>query len=110
MNTQQQIEQNIKANKETVAFNAALNRLYSNRDFKQVIMDGYLNKEAVRLVHLKAAPAMQTEAHQQSINSQIDAIGNLLQFFNTTRQLADIAARSIAGDEETLAELMNEVE
>lgn len=97
--TIQQIDEQIKQSKVTLEFGAALDRLYKNRDFKAVIMDGYFRAEAIRLVHLKADPQFQTAERQAAIVGDLDAIGRLSQFFTTTHQLADLAARSIASDE-----------
>lgn len=83
----------------------ALERLKKNRDFNQIINEGFLQEEAIRLVHLKAHPAMQTIAHQESIIKQIDAIGILASFFEVIGMEARQAERSIEGDEETLEQL-----
>lgn len=104
----QAIEQNIQAAKTRLEFGAALERLQSNRDFRRVIEEGYFRDEAVRLVHLKADPNMQTEESQRSIVQQMDAIGSLSQYFVTVRQLAGMAARSIEGDEAMLEEIRAE--
>jgi hypothetical protein len=110
MSTQaiQQIEHNIKQAKQALAFNSALDRLFANRDFKQVILDGYFREEAIRLVHLKADPNFQTAERQSEIMVSLDAIGNLSRFFVTTRQLATQAGNSITADEAMLEELLAE--
>lgn len=87
---------------------AALERLRNNRDFKEIISKGYMKDEAVRLVHLKAAPQMCTPELQASIIKQIDAIGALDSFFNNMRHQALLAAKAIEADEETLEELRSE--
>lgn len=104
----QAIEQNIKQAKARVEFGAALDRLCTNKDFKLVILEGYLKDEAVRLVHLKASPAMQAPDMQASIAASLDAIGALNQYFLTTDQLAAQAEKSIASDESMLEELAAE--
>jgi hypothetical protein len=103
-----QIELSIKRAKEHVELDKALERLESNRDFKTVIAEGYLEKEAVRLVHLKADPSMQSPASQASIVTQIDAIGGLLSYFRTISRNAAMAVRSIEQDQETMAEILAE--
>lgn len=109
-NTQaiQDIELNIKQAQLLVDTGNALERLRSNRDFKAVVMDGYFEKEAVRLVHLKGDPNMQTPEYQASIIKQMDAIGALNQYFNTVFHRASLAEKAIAADEETRDELLNE--
>jgi hypothetical protein len=104
----QQIEQNIKQAKLAIGFRAALDRLFSNRDFKQVILDGYFREEAIRLVHLKADPNFQTAERQAEIVGDLDAIGKLNRFFVTTHQLAAQAVKSVESDEAMLEELLAE--
>jgi len=104
----EQIEQNIRNAKVHVDFANAIERLRSNKDFKKVISEGYFKDEAVRLVHLKAHPGMQSEASQRSILSQMDSIGNLAQFFDTALHMGAQAAKSISDDEDTRAELAAE--
>ena len=106
--TVRQIEESIQNAKQHIELDKALERLESNKDFKLVISEGYLEKESIRLVHLKADPAMQTAERQASVVTQIDAIGGLLQYFRTVSQTAALAAKSIDSDEETLAELAAE--
>ena len=104
--TVHKIEDSIKEAKVHVDLAAALQRLASNKDFKAVILTGYLKDEAIRLVHLKAHPAMSAANHQSSIVSQIDAIGGLLSYFRTLEHNASIARKSIEADEETRDELL----
>lgn len=106
----QEIEESIQESKGVVEFAEALDRLQKNRDFKKVILDGYFREEAIRLVHLKADPAFQTPDRQQSILSQIDAIGALHQYFQTTRFLAAQAAKAIEAAGEVRDELLAEGE
>ena len=106
--TVQQIEAAIQHDKKTVELDNALQRLESNRDFNLVITEGYLKKEAIRLVHLKADPAFDTPARQAAVMTQIDAIGGLLQYFRTVSFNASIAAKSIAAGEAEREELIAE--
>ena len=103
-----QLERNISQAKELADLGTSLERLRNNRDFKKLIMDHYLEKEAVRLVHLKADASMQTPQHQQSITAQIDAIGIFTNYLNTVLAMATRAKVDIADSEETLAELRAE--
>lgn len=105
------IEQNIQRAKEEVEFGHALERLRTNKDFKRVVLEGYFEDEAVRLVHLKADPAMQNAESQRMIVQQMDAIGSLSFYFNTALHRAKLAAKTIESDEamrdEILAEELN---
>lgn len=102
------IERNIEKAKVVLDFSAALERLRGNRDFKKVVLEGYFEQEAIRLVHLKSDPNMQAPAIKQSIESQIDAIGQLSQFFSTVLQKAAMAGRQIEADQTTIEELAAE--
>ena len=104
----QALESNIKLSREMADVGAAMERLRSNRDFKKVIVEGYFEKEAVRLVHLKADPNMQDADSQVSILKQMDAIGSLKQYFRVVDMKAGQAVHAIAADEETVTELMQE--
>lgn len=88
----------------------ALRRLRSNPDFKTVIEQGYFEKNAVRLVGLKAAPAMQDPDKQVSVIRAIDAIGELQQHFNAVFMMAEQAEQAILASREELDALDNEVD
>lgn len=102
------IERNISEAKKLVDLADSLERLRENRDFKKVVLEGYFEKEAIRLVLLKADPNFQTPERQDSIWSQIDAIGNLHQYFQTIYQQAAIARKSIEADEAIREEILAE--
>lgn len=104
----EEIELNIAQAKTIVEKGAALERLRTNRDFKKVVLEGYFEKEAIRLVHLKSDFNMQDAESQASIMDQINAIGSLSQYFNTVRHQSMLAEKAIASDEETREELMAE--
>ena len=102
-----ELEDNISRAKEMVATGKSIDRLRNNPDFKEVILKGYFEKEAIRLVHLKADPNMQSPERQSSIVSQMDAIGALSSFLNTSLVMAERASNAITEDTQTIAELMN---
>ncbi len=106
--TIQAIERNMKKAREVLEFSAALERLRGSRDFKKVVLEGYFEQEAIRLVHLKSDPNMQTPTIQQSIAGQIDAIGQLSQFFSTALQKSAMASRQLQADQEMIEELAAE--
>lgn len=104
----QQIELSIKQSRKIADLGDSLERLMLNRDFKKVILDGYFEQEAIRLVHLKADSNMQSIELQKSILLQIDAIGSLSAYFSTLRTRAAMAVNAISSDEETRDELLAE--
>ena len=104
----EEIELNIEQAKAIVDKGTALERLRNNRDFKKVIIEGFFEKEAIRLVHLKSDFNMQDPESQASILSQIDAIGVLSQYLNNVRNQAMLAGKAIEADEQTREELLAE--
>lgn len=104
----EQLEHSIQSQRHIVELGAALERLSTNRDFKQVIVDGYLKEEALRLVHLKSDPAMQSATSQASILAQIDAIGNLGQYLRQISQNGERAQANIVQAEELIDEIRRE--
>lgn len=71
----------------------ALERLFNNRDFKNIVLKGYLEQEAVRLVHLKAAPAMDSPAKQAAVVRDIDAIGAFSGYLNEIARQAELGRK-----------------
>ena len=108
LNEVEVIEKNIKEAQEIVDKGDALERLYANKDFRAVILKGYMEQEAVRLVHAKANPGLQNADMQASIVKQIDAIGSLSTFLRTVVHQAEQARKAIEADEATREELLME--
>lgn len=104
----EEIELNIKQAQKIVDAGTSLERLMLNRDFKKVFIEGYLEQEAIRLVHLKSDESMQTPAKQESVIKQIDAIGAVSSYLNTVRWKAAQAVKAIDADEQTREELLTE--
>jgi hypothetical protein len=86
----------------------ALERLKNNRDFRVVVATSYFKDEAVRLVHLKGDPNMQSADKQASIIKQMDAISSLNQFFLAIQMAAGMADKSIEEGQATLDDLRTE--
>ncbi len=109
MNTDlQQLEQGLENAKKLVDLGNALDRLKANKDFQLLITNGYLKDEAVRLVHLKADPNMQTPERQASVIRDIDSIGALTSYLNLVYLNADRALRQIDVDSVTRDEILSE--
>lgn len=104
----QSVEISIEHAKETVERSKAVGRLIKNKDFKKVVLDGYFEKEAVRLVLLKSDPNWQSAEAQKDIENQMIAIGGFRNYLNTINQLGQMAANALADDEATLSELRGE--
>jgi hypothetical protein len=102
------IELDIKEAKKLTENGKALERLRNNRDFKRVVIDGYLTDEAVRLVHLKSDANMQDANSQSSITKQIEGIGSLVNYFNVVHHTSMLAEKAIESSEEVLEALRTE--
>lgn len=103
-----EIELDIAQADESIALLEDLMKLEKNRSFKKVILEGYFEKEAVRLVHLKADPEFQTEERQAELMKAIDAIGSLRNFFRAVYQIGRMAEKAKADHEEARNEIMAE--
>ena len=102
------IELSMAQAKSAIATMSTLNRLTANKDFEEIILKGYFEKEASRLVLLRADPSMGDEEGQKLIDNQIIAIGHLRQHFVTIMHFGRMATKELADDEETLDELLTE--
>lgn len=104
----EQLDISIKQSQKFVDIGDALERLYMNKDFKKLISEGYFETEAIRLVHLKADPNMQSADTQKGILQQMDAIGALKQYFHLQRYRAESAGKAITFDEQTREDILAE--
>lgn len=104
----QQLERNIKQAQQIVDLGDALERLKSNRDFKKVVIDGYFEQEAIRLVHLMSDSNMQSPESQQAIHKQMIGVGTFRDFLQTLEVRAQMAGRAVMADEQTRDELLAE--
>jgi len=104
------LEQDITAANASVSLGNTLDRLKKNKDFNTIIVKGFFELEAIRLVHLKASPSMQTKESQDSIIAQIDAIGSLSGYLDTIILRARMAQRTLEDASEQLTEFYSEGE
>jgi predicted adenine nucleotide alpha hydrolase (AANH) superfamily ATPase len=102
------VEVSIQQAKETVDKMTSLLKLSKNKDFKKIVEEGYFEKEASRLVLLKADPSLQSDEDQKQIDNSIIAIGYFRQYLGTVIQLGRMAEKSLKEDESVLQELRNE--
>jgi len=103
-----QINPSIEEAEKRIEDAAALDRLYKNKDFRHVFLDGYFMKEASRTVLLKADPNMQGDEEQRDCNNIIMAIGMLRQHFAKVFGLGSQAEKAVADDKEARQQLMEE--
>lgn len=105
-NILQKLDSDIEQYSAAVKLAATLDRLMSSRDFQEVVLSGYLEKEAIRLVHLKAAKGEQSPEAQQTIVSKLDSIGQLHQYFQGIQEQAEMARMSLSAAEQTRVQLL----
>lgn len=77
--------------------------------FDKLIMQGYFESEAIRLVQLKADPTMTGPDKQRMIVQQIDAIGMLNQYFRVINTVGSNAESSIFEADKAIEELSLEI-
>lgn len=104
----QALDKSIKQAQKAIDLGDALERLKSNRDFKKIVSEGFFEQEAIRLVHLKSSPSMQSAESQKSIEQQMFSIGSLDQYFRMITVQAEMARKSIKFDEQVREELIEE--
>lgn len=102
------LEDGILEKRKMVEVGNCIERLRNNRDFKEVILKGYFENEAIRLVHLKSDPSMQKPEKQADIVKQMDAIGSLSAYLNLQLTMAERAMAAIEADQLTIEELSAE--
>ena len=111
MNNQEQLEQvelSIDQAKYTISRMASLDKLTSNPDFVNIVLEGYFEEEAQRLVMLRVDPNFQSAQDQMELLRGIDAIGSLKMYFNMIMQFGVTAERAITADEATREEILAE--
>ena len=102
------VEVSMDQAKEAIEKMRALERLTDNKDFKKIMLEGYFEKEPVRLCLLKAEPQMQTPEYQDSIIKQIDAIGSVRSYLHLVMQMGRMAQKELESLEETHSEMLQE--
>lgn len=102
------LEQSIQNARKHIERGAALQRLMKNKDFKEIILKGFFEEEAIRLVHLKSDSEMQTAERQASVLRDMDAIGTLSGYLRGLQRQAAIADKQLAADESFREELLAE--
>lgn len=88
MRNVEKLEENLAYAKEGLELAEGIDKLYRNPTFKKVILQGYFEKEAIRLVTLLSDPNMQDEHNQTLIQNSMRGIGELRTWFNAMNQRA----------------------
>jgi hypothetical protein len=108
MSELQEVEITIQDCKEAIERKAALDRLRMNKDWKEIVEEGFLKDEAQRVVWALAEPALQEEKDQKMLLSIVNSVGYFRQYLNKVYQMSNQAEKDLAAHEETRIELMSE--
>ena len=89
----------------------ALTRLQNNADFKLVITDGYMEDEAIRLVHLLGDARFNSDdkkaAYREDFQERMIGIARLSEYFRSIFQLSSQAQRVLDGLNQAETEFYN---
>lgn len=79
-------------------------RLAGNKDFQDIITDGYLKGEAVRLTHLLAEPTVDTKA----VHKDLYAVAALKRFLSGVIRTGDMAESDVQSCKDELERIRYE--
>lgn len=96
-----QVEIDIEDAKKAVDLRKSLKRLESNRDFKKLILEGYLNVEAARMARLLGSGLLQPEVRDH-LQRAILGPGCVQEYLRNIDLEGATAERSIEESNETL--------
>lgn len=82
-------------------------KLADNFEFRTLILDQFCTKEAARLVHMSADPAMSAEQRADAL-AMAQAGGHLRRYLSMAIQMANVAERDIPNIEQAIAEARSE--
>ena len=109
--TVEELHQRREELKEFSARAEALTRLQNNADFKLVITDGYMEDEAIRLVHLLGDARFNSDdkkaAYREDFQEPMIGIARLSEYFRSIFQLSSQAQRELDGLNQAETEFYN---
>ena len=101
------IETEIETLKSFIKRKEVLDRLRKNKDFQEIIMEGYFEKESKRLVMLKGDVNSDKET-EEDCDKLIVGVGSLHRYFQTVEILGNSAKHQLEAAEQTKEELLEE--
>lgn len=101
--TIEQLELQLESSKEQVELRNAAQRLWENRDFKKVILEGFMLHECARYAQQAGNPAMSREDRDDALQLAL-AAGHLKRFLSVTIQMGNNAESQIKAIEDALDE------
>ena len=101
----EQVEKGIADARSDIEMGDILERLYKNADFKKIILEGYLEEEALNMVRTRAL-VESSEDQSRHVLAEIDAISRLGRHLEIIQQKARQAREiRIPQHEQLLAEI-----
>jgi hypothetical protein len=105
-NQVEEVELTIEEAKKHIKKRDQLRKLMANREFRQIIEEGYLKDEAIRLVGISADPSL--EHRKDAIVGQIESISNFRQYLSGILRMGDQMEDALRENEMLLDELREE--
>lgn len=102
------VEITIEQAKEAIQLHEQLLSLEQNKDFKALIIDGYLHDEPARIAGMLAEPGQQGEIDQRELMGAIKSIGHIRQYLINIHRAGLSAKESLINHEEYADELRGE--
>lgn len=102
MTQEKQVKEQLKIAKKEAGLRDSLIKLVNNKDFKNLFMDEYFEKEPVRITMLRGNVQLQDPKIQAQMLNDFMAIGALDQFFRTIMQRGQLADKTIISCQEYL--------
>lgn len=97
------LENQIKDAKEQIERAKSARRLWGNKDFKKLILEGFCRDDCARFASQSADPALAPEQQRDALNLA-QAGGHLRRFLSAQMQLGGVAEREMTELEESLEE------
>jgi hypothetical protein len=111
-NLEEQIKEtelSIEEAKSVISMGEKALKLAENPLFKELILEGYFEKEAIRLTHMSSDPNIPAE-YRECVNRDLHGPAALKRYLRTMVQLGGVAATSLFDYEETLDEIREEAD
>lgn len=96
------LEQQLKGNKERIAFRDVVHRLTQNADFRRVIIEEFTTRDCARLVQESADPLLKADERADAL-AMAQSAGHLKRWLINQIQFGDTAAGQISDLEEAIA-------
>jgi len=98
------VELSIEVAEEAIKRGKQAKALAKNKDFKELVLDGYFQDEAARLVHLVSHPTTKDEM-RTTVQRDIDGVGAFKRYLQTIVMFGEQAELALEADKQTLEEM-----